>query len=54
MHRCWSKKYPICVVLKPQSRVGARHKEKGQETVEEDAAWVDEDKFNFDTLSEGS
>lgn len=52
--RCWSKKYPICIVLKPLSRLGARHKEKGQETIDEDADWVEEDKYTFDTHSEGN
>ncbi|KAG8264150.1 hypothetical protein J6590_017168 [Homalodisca vitripennis] len=50
--RIWSKKYPICITLTPASKLGARHREKNQETVDKDTPWIEEEKYNFDTISE--
>ncbi|XP_046660797.1 testis-expressed protein 2 isoform X2 [Homalodisca vitripennis] len=52
--RIWSKKYPICITLTPASKLGARHREKNQETVDKDTPWIEEEKYNFDTISEDS
>lgn len=53
MHRIWSKKYPICIVLSPGAQLGVRYRKKSDETVDPNAPWVEDENYNFETVSEG-